>query len=203
MGNYVVKFVDNSTGLAHHGIKGQKWGQITKNVGKYYKKGVKNVKKDIAREASKKFENTVYDKMGLKVPKKNKSNDKNNSKNNNKNNKNNKNDDNEKKKKSPYDVLVDSSKDLSKSLQDQKRYVEQHPHYKKTKRLDLGDKTNDQLRKEIDREILEQRYNDVFNSPEVKTGRVKAAAALSAVGTVAVVGTQVIRLAAAYKELSG
>ena len=49
---------------------------------------------------------------------------------------------------------------------------------KNQERLDLSNKTDKELRDEIQRELLERQYNDVFNSPETSAGREKVMDAL-------------------------
>ena len=53
----------------------------------------------------------------------------------------------------------------------------------------------------INRARLEQQYREIADSSSVDNGKVRAAAALSAIGTALVVGTQVVNFATSVKEL--
>ena len=55
---------------------------------------------------------------------------------------------------------------------------------KNQERLDLSNKTDKELRDEINRELLERQYNDVFNSPETSVGREKVMDTLEMGGAV-------------------
>lgn len=97
--------------------------------------------------------------------------------------------------------LVRSAENLSRTLNDLSRNAQRNAPVKKQKKADLSDKSDAEIRKMIERARLEQQYNDVVNTPEVKTGRVNAMAALAAVGTMAVVGTQVADFVITAKKL--
>ena len=97
--------------------------------------------------------------------------------------------------------LVRSAKDLNQTVKDINREIQKNPPTKKQKTVDLSDKTDAELRRMIERAQLEQRYNDVVNKPEVDTGKIKVAAAISAIGTAAVVGTQVVNFVSTAKQL--
>lgn len=57
-------------------------------------------------------------------------------------------------------------------------------------RLDLSDMTDKELRDQINRELLERQYNDVFNPPQISKGREFASKALEVAGdTLAVTGS--------------
>ena len=103
--------------------------------------------------------------------------------------------------KSPQD-LINAAKAFKGTMDDINRnYAKNPPTKKQPKALDLSEKTDAQLRREMDRAVLESRYNEMFNSPEVSNGKVKVAAALGAIGTAAVVGTQVANFIITAKQL--
>lgn len=116
-------------------------------------------------------------------------NDDNNKNNNNKNNNN------------PGKDLVEAAKDLRTTFSDINKNYQKNPPTKKQKQEDLSDKSDAELRRMIERTKLEQQYNEVVNKPEVDTGKLKVAAALSAIGTAAVVGTQVVNFVSTAKKL--
>ena len=97
--------------------------------------------------------------------------------------------------------LVDAAKDLRNTFDDINRDYRKNPPTKKQKTEDLSDKSDAELRRMIERTKLEQQYNEVVNKPEVDTGKLKVAAALSAIGTAAVVGTQVVNFVSTAKKL--
>ena len=118
---------------------------------------------------------------------------------NNKNN-NNKNNNNGKKDASGKD-LVEAAKDLRTTFSDINKNYQKNPPTKKQKTVDLSDKTDAELRRMIERAQLEQRYEEVVNTPQVDSGKMRAAAAISAIGTAVVVGTQVANLVGTIKEV--
>lgn len=75
--------------------------------------------------------------------------------------------------------VVDSSKRVTDSLQDVERLTRRN---KKNQRLDLSNKTDKELRDEINRELLERQYNDVFNAPQTSKGRKAVEAVLKGAG---------------------
>lgn len=57
-------------------------------------------------------------------------------------------------------------------------------------RLDLSNMTDKELRDQINRELLERQYNDVFNPPQISKGREFAGKALEVAGdTLAITGS--------------
>lgn len=87
--------------------------------------------------------------------------------------------------------LIRSAEGINRTLSGINREVQKNPPLKKQKKVDISEMSDQDIIRAINRAQLEQRYNDVVNAPQINTGRLKAAAALSAIGTAAVVGTQV------------
>ncbi len=85
-----------------------------------------------------------------------------------------------------------------KVLQNQRKRDKNH-----VERLDLSKKSNKELQDEINREVLERRYNEVFNSPEVSRGRQLAEEALSVSGDVLAVTAAGLGAAVSVKKLLG
>lgn len=71
----------------------------------------------------------------------------------------------------------------------------------KQQRLDLSNRTDKELRDEINRELLERQYNQVFNSPQVSKGRYYAEQALSTTGDVLAVAAAGLGVAVGVKKL--
>lgn len=75
--------------------------------------------------------------------------------------------------------IIDSSKRIVDTSQDIERLTRRN---KKNPRLDLSNKTDKELRDEINRELLERQYNDVFNAPQTSRGRRAVETALKGAG---------------------
>lgn len=74
---------------------------------------------------------------------------------------------------------------------------------KPRKRMDLSDMSDQELRNQINRELLERQYNDVFNPPTVSKGRQYASQILETTGTVLAIGSSALGIALAIKDLKG
>lgn len=68
-------------------------------------------------------------------------------------------------------------------------------------RLDLSKMSDKELRDQINRELLERQYNDVFNPPKVNKGRETASRILETTGDVLVVAGSAVGLALSIKAL--
>jgi len=64
--------------------------------------------------------------------------------------------------------LVDSSRNLSNEL---KRTVDASNRNRKVPKMDLSNMTDQEMRNQINREILERQYNDIFNPRKESKGR--------------------------------
>jgi hypothetical protein len=94
---------------------------------------------------------------------------------------------------------VDSSANLAKQL---KSVNESVPISKKQK-LDLSKMTDQEMRSQINRALLEKQYNDMFAPVKVSKGREYVGKTLEAVGTVLGIGSSALAIALAIKDLKG
>ena len=227
MGDYILRCVDRSVSLKHWRPKGSKNGVITKHVGIYYiPKGIrgkvsemkkmrkmdadeldeyltkKRKEKDAAKDVSKakkgeKLSRLSDEELNDVMQRTNKEKV---TYNNLKQIREHEGESEKKDTKTTQD-LVGAAKGLNETLGNINRNYQKNPPTKKQKTEDLSDKSDAELRRMIERTKLEQQYNEVVNKPEVDTGKLKVAAALSAIGTAAVVGTQVVNFVATAKKL--
>ena len=181
--------MDNYNELYHWGVKGMKWGvrRYQNSDGTLTDKG----KKRYARDAREK-EYTKYDEESGKYYKSSKKN-----------------------KRQDLEVdasryvkedmertkgLVDSSKNLSNEL---KRVNDKSIKNTPKTRLDLSDMTDQELRNQINRELLERQYNDVFNPPQVSKGKEYASRMLETTGDVLAITGSALAVALSIKALRG
>lgn len=68
-------------------------------------------------------------------------------------------------------------------------------------RLDLSKMSDKELRDQINRELLERQYNDVFNPPKINKGKETASKVLDTAGDVLVVAGAAVGLALSLREL--
>lgn len=69
------------------------------------------------------------------------------------------------------------------------------------KRMDLSNMSDKEMRDQINRELLERQYNDVFNPQKVSKGRVYASKILEGVGTAITLTGGALGIAVAIKDL--
>jgi hypothetical protein len=82
--------------------------------------------------------------------------------------------------------------------------LEKQTRPKPTKvKMDLSHMTDQEMRSEINRALLEKQYNEMFAPQKVNKGRERLGAILSTTGTVLAVGSSALGIALAIKELSG
>lgn len=96
--------------------------------------------------------------------------------------------------------LVDSSRNLSSDL---KRAVDTSNKNRKIPKMDLSNMTDQQMREQINRAMLERQYNDMFNPQKESKGREYASRILETAGNVLAVTSSALAIALAIKELRG
>ena len=70
-------------------------------------------------------------------------------------------------------------------------------------KMDLSSMSDQQMRNEINRALLERQYNDMFAPQKTSRGRAFASKTLETAGTVLTVGSSALGIALAIKELRG
>ena len=70
-------------------------------------------------------------------------------------------------------------------------------------RIDLSSMSDQELRNQINRELLERQYNDVFNPVSVSKGREYAGKILDTAGVVLPIASSALAIALSIKELRG
>ena len=68
-------------------------------------------------------------------------------------------------------------------------------------RLDLSKMSDQELRNQINRELLERQYNDVFNPPKISKGKEIAGKTLEVAGDVLIVAGSAVTLALGLRDL--
>lgn len=161
--------------LAHHGVPGMKWGvrRYQNRDGSLTNAGKKRYERDQRENAGKK----KGDRVGQADPNRWVKEDLDRTK-----------------------KLADASNRMTEDL----KRVNENQMKKKTKpRMDLSNKTDKELRDEINREFLEKQYNDLFAPQKVNKGRTYVKSVLETAGTVLTVGSSALGIALAIKELRG
>lgn len=187
--NHIITRTSDNDELYHHGVKGMKWGvrRFQNKDGSITEAG----KKRYARDAREKDFNK-YDESSGKYYKQSKKNGRSDlefdaaryAK-----------EDTERSKR-----LVDSSRNLSNEL---KRTVDTSNRNRKVPKMDLSNMTDQEMRNQINREILERQYNDMFNPRKESKGREYASRTLETAGNVLAVTSSALGIALAIKELKG
>lgn len=96
--------------------------------------------------------------------------------------------------------LVDSTRNLSSDL---KRSVDTSSKHRKVQKMDLSNMTDQEMRNQINRAMLERQYNDMFNPQKESRGREYAIRTLETAGNVLSVTSSALDIALAIKELKG
>ena len=96
--------------------------------------------------------------------------------------------------------VVDSSRDVVKEL---KNVNEQTRSRSKRSTMDLSNMTDQEMRNQINRALLEKQYNDMFAPQKVSRGREVLTKTLETAGTVLAVTSSALGIALAIKELRG
>ena len=164
------------TYLQHFGILGMHWGirRYQNPDGSYTEAGKKRYQKEVQRNHQKSKKNRVDD-TDLKDPDRWVKEDLSNAK-----------------------QVADASRTMTNELKN----LEQNTRSKKENpRLDLSNMSDKELRDRINRELLEQQYNNMFNKTDVSRGRENVQQALSLAGSVLGVASSALAIAIAIREL--
>lgn len=166
--------------LAHYGVKGQKWGvrRYQNKDGSLTSKGQARYDRDKRENAAKKKENRID--LSEPDPKRWVREDLERSK-----------------------KTVDATDNLVKEM----RKLEQNTTTKPvSKRMDLSQMSDKEMRERINRELLERQYNQLFAetpSAQVSKGREALRTTLEVAGSVLAIAGSSLSLALAIKELKG
>ena len=162
--------------LYHSGIKGMKWGvrRYQNKDGSLTPAGKKRYDRDVQEKNAKKKDNRIV--IDGPDPKRWAKEDLSRAKN-----------------------TVDGSANLAKQLKSANDIV---PTAKKQK-LDLSKMSDQEMRSQINRALLEKQYNDMFAPVKVNKGREVVSKTLEVVGTTLTIGSSALAIALAIKELKG
>lgn len=96
--------------------------------------------------------------------------------------------------------VVDSSRDMVRELDNMNRSTRSKS---KRQNLDLSKMSDQEMRSQINRAMLEKQYNDMFAPQKTSRGRECVSKVLETTGTVLAIGSSALGIALAIKELSG
>lgn len=164
----------------HHGIKGMKWGvrRYQNPDGSLTAEGQKRYDRDVRENNAKKKDNRVI--IDGPDPKRWVSEDIQRSK-----------------------KALDSSADLVQKL---KKFEQDTAPKSTTKKLDLSEMSDQEMRERINRELLEQQYNKLFaevSPAQVSKGRAIMGSTLEVAGNILALAGSSLSIALAIKELRG
>ena len=173
MANYIYRNGE----LFHHGVKGMRWGvrRYQQKDGTLTPAGKKRYDRDIRENNAKKKDNRiVIDGPDAKRWVKEDT-------------------------KRAKDI-VDSSQDMVREL---KKANDSIGPKAKRQKMDLSKMSDQEMRSQINRAVLEKQYNDMFAPQKTSRGREYAARTLETAGTVLAIGSSALGIALAIKELRG
>ena len=96
--------------------------------------------------------------------------------------------------------VVDSTRNLTSDV---KRSLDMSSKSKKIPKMDLSSMTDQEMRNQINRAMLERQYNDLFNPQKESTGRERVGRVLETAGNVLAVGSSALGIALSIRELRG
>lgn len=162
--------------LYHHGIEGMRWGirRYQNKDGSLTKLGEKRYAHDIEKNKMRKKDNRLPEE-GLRDPVRWANEDDTRAK-----------------------GIVDAGKQMTNSLSTLERATDRK---KQTERKDLSSMSDKELRDQINRELLERQYNDMFNPAKVSKGRENVKEVLDVGGAVLGVASSALGIALAIRQL--
>lgn len=162
--------------IYHSGVKGMKWGvrRYQNKDGSLTPEGKKRYDRDIAENNAKKKDNRIQ----IDGPDPNRW--------------------------AKEDIkrakgVTDSSKDMVKEL---KNINDSSKSRSKKQTMDLSKMSDQEMRSQINRALLEKQYNDMFAPQKTSRGREVVSKTLETAGTVLAIGSSALGIALAIKELS-
>lgn len=163
--------------IYHSGVKGMKWGvrRYQNKDGSLTPEGKKRYDRDIAENNAKKKDNRIQ----IDGPDPNRW--------------------------AKEDIkrakgVTDSSKDMVKEL---KNINDSSKSRAKKQTMDLSKMSDQEMRTQINRALLEKQYNDMFAPQKTSRGREAVTKTLETAGTVLAIGSSALGIALAIKELKG
>ena len=96
--------------------------------------------------------------------------------------------------------VVDSSRDIVRELENVNRSTRSKS---KKQTMDLSNMSDQEMRSQINRALLEKQYNDMFAPQKTSRGRETVGKILETTGTVLAIGSSALGIALAVKELRG
>ena len=171
--------------LCHYGIKGQKWGvrRFQNSDGSYTSEGKRRAQQQEKKDPVKEMKDEDLRKVITRLSLENKYKDLT-------------------KKPTPPSKLESTKKavDATSELVNRAKKMDQDSR-KATKQEDLSKKTDKELRDQINRELLERQYNDLFAKESVSKGRRYLSDVLDSAGMVLAVGSSALSIALAIQQL--
>lgn len=164
----------------HWGVKGMKWGvrRYQNADGSLTDAGKRRYSNDVAANAKKKKDNRLPEE-GLNDPNRWVKEDRERTK-----------------------RVVDSGNQMAgnlKTLNDKSMRIQA----RRTPKMDLSNMTDQEMREQINRAMLERQYDDTFNPKKVYSGREAVSDTLEIAGSVLAITSSALGIALAIKELKG